>query len=247
MICGPGEPYVLVTGCGSGLGHALVRALEGLSFPVAAFSRDDNSLTTLFPPPSPPASTWHFFADLGNFERMDSLLDTLLAAWGPPSLMVHNASVLHHRGPLWEEEARHVTETLRTNLEVPAFFVSRLVPAMIRAKRGGHVFISSTVGREPRANWGSYAISKAGVESLSANLALELPPPLFSFTLNPGPVATKMRRKAYPVTDPAVPRTPDSAAAVLTRFFVKLCTHDAGRALNGCKLNLNQLEEEEDV
>jgi hypothetical protein len=56
-----------------------------------------------------------------------------------------------------------------------------------------------------------------------------------------------MRRKAYPDTDPAIPRTPESAASVLARFFVRLCKEDAGRSINGCKLNLDKLEEAEDV
>lgn len=235
--------YVLLTGSGGGLGHALVRALEGLSCPVAAFSRDNNPLDPLSPPPFPPVNTWNFSGDLGDFKRMDNLLFSLLEAWGPPSLVVHNASVLHARVPLWEEEDMRVKETFRINLQVPVFWVSRLAPSMIRAGKGGHVFISSTVGREPRRNWGTYAISKAGLEALSANLALELPPPLFSFTLNPGPVSTKMRRKAYPDIDPATPRSPEEVASVLARFFVKLCENENGRSINGSRMNLNHLEE----
>lgn len=235
--------YCLVTGTGGGIGKALVKALEEFSFPVAAFSRGGDSSGDLSPLPHPADSAWHFTGDLSDFDRMDMLLSTLIAAWGPPFLVVHNASVLFPRIPLWEEDGEHVRQTLRINLEVPMFWVSCLVPGMIRAKRGGHVFVSSTVGRVARPNWGTYAVSKAGIEALSANLALELPSPLFSFSLNPGAVMTRMRQKAYPDKDPADRKSPEEAARILARFLARLREPDAGRAYNGRRMDLDRLED----
>jgi NAD(P)-dependent dehydrogenase (short-subunit alcohol dehydrogenase family) len=65
------------------------------------------------------------------------------------------------------------------------------------------VFTSSGVARRPRAYWGAYAVSKAGLETLSATLADELESRGNQRVnvLNPGPVRTRMRAQAYPAED----------------------------------------------
>lgn len=84
-------------------------------------------------------------------------------------------------------------------------------------------------------------MSKWAIEALSANLSRELPDPLYSFTLNPGPIETEMRRKAYPGKDPAQPRPPAVVARPMALFFRTLIEH-GGRKYNGSKLNLDAIE-----
>ena len=65
------------------------------------------------------------------------------------------------------------------------------------------VFTSSSVGRQGRAYWGAYAVSKFALEGLSQVLAQELEgiSHVRVNTLNPGRTRTAMRRQAYPAED----------------------------------------------
>lgn len=234
--------YVLVTGAGSGLGKALVEVLHRRSISLAAFARTTPADVSGDGSVAGAAPLRYEQGDLGDTENMSAVLDRLLGEWGPPSLVVHNASVLKYRGPLWLEPGESVRETLSVNLIAPMLWVARLVPSMLQAGHGGHLFLSSAVGRQSRADWGAYAVSKSAVEVFSDNLSLELPAPLFSLTVNPGPIATKMRRKAYPVHDPASPRTATEAAGIFADFLPSLLG-PAGRTFNGKKLDLEKMKE----
>lgn len=66
-------------------------------------------------------------------------------------------------------------------------------------------------GRKPRAYWAAYAVSKAGLEALSAMLAdeTEFRGTLRINSLNPGAVRTEMRRFAFPAEDRSQLRTPE--------------------------------------
>lgn len=234
----PPNGYVLVTGASRGLGRALVDALRECGLSVADVSR--HSGISLDIPKEPPLHR-EISADVTDMPSVDRELDRLFGEWGYPRMVVHNAGVLRYRGVSWKEPDESVRETLDVNILAPVLWVSRTVPGMIAAGRGGQVFLSSTVGREYRTGWGSYALSKWSVEALSANLSRELPDPLYCFTLNPGPIATDMRRRAYPENDPAVPRPPEAVARPMALFFRDLVEF-GGRSYNGSKLNLDAIE-----
>ena len=234
--------YVLLTGTGSGLGSALVSALHRRSVPVVAFSRSTPPDVAVGEGSGGPAPIRYEQGDVTEVGRTSFVLERLLREWGPPALVVHNASVLKYRGPLWLEPEESVRETLSVNLIAPMLWVSLLTPAMMQAGVGGHLFLSSGVGRHPRPDWGSYAVSKRAIEAFSDNLSLELPHPLFSLTFNPGPVATEMRRKAYPERDPATPRTPQQAAEIFSDLLPSLLGPE-GRRFNGKRLDLEKMEE----
>jgi NAD(P)-dependent dehydrogenase (short-subunit alcohol dehydrogenase family) len=67
------------------------------------------------------------------------------------------------------------------------------------------IFTSSGVGRQARAYWGAYAVSKFAVEGLSQLLADELDDDRHNIrvnSLNPGATRTNMRVLAYPAENP---------------------------------------------
>ena len=90
-----------------------------------------------------------------------------------------------------------------------------VVPLVRRtASSHGHasiVFTSSGVGRRGRAYWGGYSVSKFALEGLTQVLADEVDGVRVN-SLNPGPVRTRMRAKAFPAEDPETLITPEEAA-----------------------------------
>jgi NAD(P)-dependent dehydrogenase (short-subunit alcohol dehydrogenase family) len=80
-----------------------------------------------------------------------------------------------------------------------------------KSEHASVVFTSSSVGREARALWGAYSVSKVATEAMSKIFAAENTYPNIRFNcLNPGGTRTAMRAKAYPEEDPKVLPTPDS-------------------------------------
>jgi NAD(P)-dependent dehydrogenase (short-subunit alcohol dehydrogenase family) len=95
---------------------------------------------------------------------------------------------------------------------------------------GTLMLLSSSVGRQGRAGWGPYAISKHGLEGLSDTLAEEYPM-LRVFSVNPGGTATDMRQEAYPDEDPQTLPTAHEVAQVILSYV------DDKTLPSGAKLN----------
>jgi NAD(P)-dependent dehydrogenase (short-subunit alcohol dehydrogenase family) len=67
------------------------------------------------------------------------------------------------------------------------------------------------VAHEGRAYWGAYGVSKAGADNLMQIMAdeLETNTPIRVNSVDPGVVATRIRRLAFPAEDVATLPTPD--------------------------------------
>jgi NAD(P)-dependent dehydrogenase (short-subunit alcohol dehydrogenase family) len=82
------------------------------------------------------------------------------------------------------------------------------------------VFVTTSVASTPRAFWGAYASSKAGMEMLVRTWADEVDGTALRVNLfDPGGTATRMRAMAFPGEDPHTLPTPASVADKL----VPLC------------------------
>lgn len=87
------------------------------------------------------------------------------------------------------------------------------------------MFITSGTNRgSPRAYWGPYAISKAGLNALANTYAAETQntSAVKVMLVNPGPIATRMRAAAMPGEDPKTLPTPEALAQKL----LPLCASD---------------------
>ena len=171
--------------------------------------------------------------NLTQSDRVDALGPTLYQRFGHLDIFIANAGVLGALTPL-----AHITDqiwqnTMLVNLEANWRLVRTLDPLLRRSEAGRVVFVSSGAASGKKAYWGTYAISKAGLDALARTYAAEVANTAIKVNIiNPGPIATAMRSKAYPGEDPATLPTPESIAPM----FLELCDPNleaTGETFNG--------------
>jgi NAD(P)-dependent dehydrogenase (short-subunit alcohol dehydrogenase family) len=81
------------------------------------------------------------------------------------------------------------------------------------------VFVTSSLAAAPRAFWGAYAATKAGLEALVRVYADEVEhTPIRCALVNPGPTRTRMRATAYPGEDPTELPPPEAIAPLIVEL-----------------------------
>ena len=203
------DRVIAVTGAGSGIGRAVALAaaahgaqliligrtvskLEEVHGLIGALQRGEASIAPL------------------DLERAiardyDELAAALQTRYGRLDGLVHNAGVLGSPAPIEHYDVPTWCRVLHVNLTAAFALTQVLLPALRASADASIIFTSSGIARRPRAYWGAYAVSKCGIEALSATLADELEHSgnVRVNALNPGPVRTRMRAQAFPAEDPS--------------------------------------------
>jgi NAD(P)-dependent dehydrogenase (short-subunit alcohol dehydrogenase family) len=85
--------------------------------------------------------------------------------------------------------------------------------------------VTCAAGHEPTPYWGPYAVAKAGLEMLVRIYAGEIAKTqVRANLLDPGPVRTRLRARAFPGEDPASLPPPESVAEGFLDLAVPQCT-----------------------
>ncbi len=123
--------------------------------------------------------------------------------------VLHNAGLLGEVRPMDEQDPAMWQEVMQVNVNGTFFLTQALLPLLLKSDSGSLVFTSSSVGREGRANWGAYAVSKFATEGMMQVLAEEYQSRHLRVNcINPGGTRTKMRASAFPSEDPQKLKTP---------------------------------------
>lgn len=93
---------------------------------------------------------------------------------GPVDILVNCAGVAGPIGPLVESDLDEWEQCLRVNLMGTLYTCREVIPGMMQRGRGSVINLSGGGAVAPRANFSSYAVSKAGVIRLTETLAAEL-------------------------------------------------------------------------
>ncbi len=159
------DELALVTGGAGSIGGAIVAHLSALGARVAWCDRDAD--------PSVTARSRADRVDVTSSSAVDRWVDTVAAAWGPPSIGIVCAGI-SRAGHLATLSDRDWREVMAVNLD-GAFFTARAIIRQMRAaKRGGRlVFVGSWAAHAPHPHIGAYSASKAGLRALMQTLALE--------------------------------------------------------------------------
>jgi NAD(P)-dependent dehydrogenase (short-subunit alcohol dehydrogenase family) len=221
------QRVIAITGATRGLGRALVDPFIAEGHRVFGCGRAGvmiDELRRLFPAGD--------FAplDVANAAGMQAWAKAVIEKAGPPDLLINNAGVMNELGTLWTIAAHEFDRVIDINVKGVANAIRAFVPAMVGAKRGVIVNLSSGWGRSTAPQVGPYCASKHAIEGLTKALAQELPAGMAAIPLNPGIIDTDMLRSAWGDGASAYP----SAAKWAKRaapFLLGLTGADNGKSL----------------
>jgi NAD(P)-dependent dehydrogenase (short-subunit alcohol dehydrogenase family) len=225
----------LVTGATRGIGRAVAMALarEGAHLILTgrtsgALEEVDDEVRAVTKAATGTAESATLITlNLKHSEKIDALGPTLFNRFQKLDILIANAGVLGTLSPLTHLTNDAFLETLDINLTANWRLIRTLDPLLQKSDAGRAVFVTSGAAAAKNAYWGPYAVSKAGLEALVKTYALECASTNVKANLiNPGPIRTRMRAKAFPGEDPMTLKSPEDIAPAFLRFALPNCSEN---------------------
>ncbi|WP_411287516.1 SDR family NAD(P)-dependent oxidoreductase [Phenylobacterium sp.] len=217
----------LVTGASRGIGRASALALAQAGAHVVCVARTQGGLVALDDQirAATGASATLVPLDITEPDALDKLGLALHERFGRLDILVHAAAALGPMTPVAHIDPKAWDRVLSVNL-TGTYRVIRAMEPLLRASDAARaIFLTSGRVARPKAFWGPYGASKAGMEHIVRTWADELEQtPIRAVLLDPGIMRTKMRAEAIPGEDPTT--LPDPAE--IGPLIVDLAQADLG-------------------
>jgi NAD(P)-dependent dehydrogenase (short-subunit alcohol dehydrogenase family) len=197
----------VVTGSSRGIGRgiALELAREGAAVVVNHLRDRDAALKVVGEITAAGGNAMEFGADVGLRSEAEALVESAVREFGRLDVLVNNAGICPFR-EIWDITDEVWESTLRTNL-YGAFVTGQAAAHVMRDRGGGSIVnissVSSYIGSATQVH---YCASKAGVNGLTASMAVALRP--HNIRVNavlPGGVPTDINRHQWAREDEPVP------------------------------------------
>ncbi len=207
---------ILVTGAGDGIGRTAAITFAAHGATVVLLGRTTRKLEGVYDEieraGSPQAAIYPMNLEGAAPKDYEDLAHNVEAEFGHLDGLLHNAAELGTLTPLDQYEPETWIRVMQVNLHAPFLLTSACLPLLRRSDDASLVFTSADVGRRGHAYWGAYGVSMFAVEGMMQILAdeLEVNTHIRVNSIDPGPVATAMRRRAYPAEDPAKLASPET-------------------------------------
>lgn len=156
---------VLVTGGNRGIGLAIAQEFKALGDTVFVTSRSGEPIEGL-----------HVVTcDVSDTSSVDAAFDLIEEQFGAVEIVIANAGITRD-GLIMRMSDDDIDDVLNTNLFGAIRVARRASRAMMKARSGRLIFISSVVGLMGSAGQVNYSGSKAGLVGVARSLARELGP-----------------------------------------------------------------------
>jgi short-subunit dehydrogenase len=163
-------PVWMVTGCSSGIGNALARALLERGFRVVLTARDPRTIEPLAAAHRETAVA--LALDVTDASQRERAVAEAERAFGRIDVLVNNAGYGYY-APIEEGDEAAVRAMFETNFFALVALTQRVLPAMRERRSGFVVNVSSVGGFVAHPGSGFYAASKFAVEAVSEALSKE--------------------------------------------------------------------------
>lgn len=207
---------ILVTGAGNGIGAAVAKAYASHGASVILLDKNIPALEQVYDDivanESPVPALYPLDLQGANIPDYDALAKSIHDNFGRLDGLVHCAASLGQIAPVQHQDPKVWLETLHINLTAP-YLLTRACLTLLQQQTASIVF--TTDNHKDTAYWAGYGIAKAGIESLSKQLADELESEgrVRVNSVDPGTVQTKLHARAFPALDPTSYAEPDDIVA----------------------------------
>ena len=154
---------VLVTGGNRGIGLAIAQKFKAAGDTVVVTSRSGEAVAGLNV----------IKCDVSDSASVEKAFDELEEKFGPAEVVIANAGITRD-GLVIRMSDSDIEDVINTNLFGAIRVARRASKAMMKARTGRIIFISSVVGLMGSAGQVNYAASKAGLVGAARSLAREL-------------------------------------------------------------------------
>ena len=201
---------ILVTGAGYGIGRTAALTYARAGATVLLLGRTQEALNDTYDlieaENLPQAAVLPFDLEQHDEEPFRQLAELIDENFGHLDGVLLNAGVLGQRTTLENYDWNTWQKVMQINVNGQFALMKHLLPLLRNASNDASViFTSSSVGREGRAYWGAYSVSKFATEGLMQVMAQELENTsnIRVNCINPGGTRTSMRAAAYPAEHPS--------------------------------------------
>lgn len=236
------DQVAVITGGNAGIGKAIALkfAKEGAKVAILGTNIENGSATiSEIKDAFPSAQTFFFQVDVAKTSAVDETFKQIIEQFGKVDILVNNAGVTADQ-LLMKMSEEDWDRVLAVNLKSCYNTCKSVVRAMMKAKKGKIINISSVVGLMGNAGQANYAASKAGMIGFSKALAKELASRNIQVNcVAPGFIKTKMtdaltdsQREAI-LKDIPLGRLGDSAEVADLVWFLAspFCSYMTGQVL----------------
>lgn len=226
------DRVALVTGASRGLGRAMALALAREGAHVVIAARSTASLEDLDDEIRAAGGTATILRlDLRAHDTLDQLGPLLYQRWGKLDILVAAGAILGALSPLPHVTSDAWDAVIDINLSANWRLIRTLDPLLKKAKDARVLIATAGEAKGELAYWGPYAVSKAGLEALARTYAAEVENTEVRVTLlDPGPMRTGLRAKAFPGEDKSRLADPDDVAAFALPLLLPEATEN-GRVI----------------
>lgn len=232
------DKVVLITGAGGGIGGAVAQACAQAGAAVVLLGRTVSKLEKTYDAivaaGGPEPALYPLNLEGATYKDYEELAATIEREFGRLDGLVHCAALFDHLKPLAEHEPGLWLRCVQVNLTAPFLLTQVCLPLLRTAPEASVVFVNDLGTCTPRPYWGAYGVAKAGLEHLMNLLARELSTTQVRVnSLDPGPVKTELRARAFPAEASTAARLPAAVAPA----FLYLLGGDS-HAIHGQALSL---------
>ena len=227
------QRVIVITGASRGIGAALAGAAAKLGAQVVMLARSVKDMEViadqivddgLIEPSLVP-----FNLEGASIDDYNTISEAIGEKFGRLDGLVLNAGLLGELSPIADYNPVTWAKVFQVNVHSQFLLLQAALPLLRVSSDASVVFSTSSVGRQSRAYWGAYAVSKFATEGLMQTLADELEGTnIRANAVNPGRTRTRMRAEAYPAEDAST--LPNPSDVVSPYLFL---LGSAARNVNG--------------
>jgi NAD(P)-dependent dehydrogenase (short-subunit alcohol dehydrogenase family) len=164
----------VITGSSRGIGLAIARRMAEFGAKVAISSRKPDACAAAAESiKSSGGTALAFAANISEKAELQALVDRTLSEWGRIDILVCNAAVNPHYGPLRTIEDSAFDKIMASNVRSNLWLCNMVIPQMAQRNDGCVIVVSSIAALKGNVALGAYGISKAADLELVRNLAVE--------------------------------------------------------------------------